>query len=143
MRKQKEEMRLDKTPATPNFNYDLDACRQYQSRGAASVGPLPMSVTSAPSMYGSGPPPSGSAAAFASGGPVGNVLYNWTPGVVGGGAPAAAYADESTSNDAHMGYGMAYGGMPYNGMPSPDTSYMVSSQVNTVAFTQRIPELTE
>ncbi|KAJ6788637.1 hypothetical protein PWT90_10353 [Aphanocladium album] len=113
MRKKEEaKRRMDEISQVNNtFNYDLDVCRQYQSRGAAAVGPAMGAATSAPSMAYSGSN-SGSS----------NVVYAWVPGVAGG------YAGNGNSGGGggaeNMAYGLAYGGLPYNGMPSPDASYM-------------------
>ncbi|KAM3428958.1 hypothetical protein NHJ13734_008389 [Beauveria thailandica] len=119
MRKKEHDKRMAAAAAVNTFSYDLDACRQYQSRGAASMGPN-MSVSAPPAhstVYGS------STSAF--GGPS-NVMYNWAPGASGGG-----YGDGSGhgagahgNGGASMGYGMPYNSMSYHGMPSPEASYL-------------------
>ncbi|KAK8140860.1 hypothetical protein G3M48_001599 [Beauveria asiatica] len=119
MRKKEHDKRMAAAVAVNTFSYDLDACRQYQSRGAASMGPN-MSVSAPPAhstVYGS------STSAF--GGPS-NVMYNWAPGASGGG-----YGDGSGhgagahgNGGASMGYGMPYNSMSYHGMPSPEASYL-------------------
>ncbi|OAA50914.1 Fungal transcriptional regulatory protein [Beauveria brongniartii RCEF 3172] len=119
MRKKEHEKRMAAAAAVNTFSYDLDACRQYQSRGAASMGPN-MSVSAPPAhstVYGS------STSAF--GGPS-NVMYNWAPSGSGGG-----YGDGSGhgagahgNGGASMGYGMPYNSMSYHGMPSPEASYL-------------------
>ncbi|KAM3444176.1 hypothetical protein MY4824_000065 [Beauveria thailandica] len=119
MRKKEHDKRMAAAAAVNTFSYDLDACRQYQSRGAASMGPN-MSVSAPPphsTVYGS------STSAF--GGPS-NVMYNWAPGASGGG-----YGDGSGhgagahgNGGASMGYGMPYNSMSYHGMPSPEASYL-------------------
>ncbi|KAM3503805.1 hypothetical protein MY10362_003964 [Beauveria mimosiformis] len=120
MRKKEHEKRMAAAAAVNTFSYDLDACRQYQSRGAASMGPN-MSVSAPPAhstVYGS------STSAFS--GPS-NVMYNWAPGAPGGG-----YGDGSGhgagahgNGGASMGYGMPYNNsMSYHGMPSPEASYL-------------------
>ncbi|KAM3566517.1 hypothetical protein ARSEF4850_000561 [Beauveria asiatica] len=119
MRKKEHDKRMAAAAAVNTFSYDLDACRQYQSRGAASMGPN-MSASAPPAhstVYGS------STGAF--GGPS-NVMYNWAPGASGGG-----YGDGSGhgagahgNGGASMGYGMPYNSMSYHGMPSPEASYL-------------------
>lgn len=116
MRKKEQDKRFAASAVVNNFSYDMNACRQYQSRGAASVG-TGMSAHS--TAYGA---PSTFAAP-------GNVMYNWTPGgATGGYNDSNGHGVSGTSNaGVSIGYGLPYHGMPYHGIPSPDTSYMVSS----------------
>lgn len=123
MRKKEHEKRMAAAATVNTFSYDLDACRQYQSRGAASMGPN-MSVSAPPahsSVYGAS-----STSAF--GGPS-NVMYNWAPGAAGGGyGDGSGHGTGAHGNGgASMGYGMPYNSMSYHGMPSPEASYLVSA----------------
>ncbi|KAH8709359.1 hypothetical protein HC256_009281 [Beauveria bassiana] len=120
MRKKEHEKRMAAAATVNTFSYDLDACRQYQSRGAASIGPN-MSVSAPPahsSLYGAS-----STSAF--GGPS-NVMYNWAPGAAGGGyGDGSGHGTGAHGNGgASMGYGMPYNSMSYHGMPSPEASYL-------------------
>ncbi|KAM3459680.1 hypothetical protein BB8028_0004g06490 [Beauveria bassiana] len=120
MRKKEHEKRMAAAATVNTFSYDLDACRQYQSRGAASMGPN-MSVSAPPahsSVYGAS-----STSAF--GGPS-NVMYNWAPGAAGGGyGDGSGHGTGAHGNGgASMGYGMPYNSMSYHGMPSPEASYL-------------------
>lgn len=105
------------TAVASTFTYDMDTCRQYQSRGAASIG---AAMSTHPTTYGT---PTGTTFAAP-----GNMMHSWTPGL------GAAYGDNTghgasgTNNGgAGTGYGIPYHGIQYHGMPSPDTGYMVSS----------------
>lgn len=124
MRKKEQEKRMAVATTATTFTYDMDTCRQYQSRGTASVGHNMSAVSQAThaSSY-------GAATAFA-GGPS-HVMYNWTPGTTAGYGDSASSSSSghATSGTSSAGTGMTYGGMsyhgiPYHGMPSPDTSYM-------------------
>ncbi|TQV95371.1 Fungal transcriptional regulatory protein [Cordyceps javanica] len=119
MRKKEQDKRLAAATTATSFSYDMDACRQYQSRSAASLGSGMSAASQAHShSYGASP-----GAAF--GGP-NSVLYNWTPGTAGvyGDNNSHGSGSGTSNGGAGMAYNMSYHGMPYHGMPSPDTSYM-------------------
>ncbi|KAM3511293.1 hypothetical protein MY11210_005030 [Beauveria gryllotalpidicola] len=121
MRKKEHEKRMAAAAAVNTFSYDLDACRQYQSRGAASIGPN-MSAAAPPHAHST---VYGASSGGAFGGPS-NVMYNWAPGAAGGGyGDGSGHGAGAHGNaGASMGYGMPYHSMSYHGMPSPEASYL-------------------
>lgn len=134
---QQQLARKQQAMAAANFPYDLQACRQYQSRGAAAV---PAIRSNSSSMAGPSPGYAVPTSSVMNNGAgmyqhqhAGSFPYEWAPGVS---TAATGFSAEGGSTTAGaMGYSMCP--QAYHGMPSPDEPYLVGLLITDTFYGER------